>query len=46
MKSKVTVVKRVAQAHTMPQTAEACAVRAELKAKLFTAMLMTRLQRV
>ena len=36
--------RRVAQ-FTLPQTAEAQAVRSEVKAKLLTALLMTRLQR-
>jgi len=47
MKSKVIAVKRApAVAHTMPQTAEARAVRLEIAAKLHTALLISRLQRV
>ena len=46
MKSKVIAVKRVTPQHTVPQTAEACAVRAELRAKLYTALLISRLQRI
>jgi hypothetical protein len=46
MKSKVIAVKRSpAQAHVVPQTAEAVAVRLELSAKLQTALLIGRLQR-
>ena len=45
MKRTVVAVKRVSKAHTVPQTPEACAVRAELRAKLYTALLINRLQR-
>ena len=38
MKVTVTPVERTAMQYAMPQTAEACAVRAELRAKLTQAL--------
>ena len=38
MQVKVTPVKRTAMQYTLPQTAEACAVRAELRVKLTQAL--------
>jgi hypothetical protein len=38
MKVKVTPVKRTAMQYTLPQTTEACAVRAELRARLTHAL--------
>ena len=42
MQVKVTPVKRTALQYAMPQTAEACAVRAELRARLTQALVQGR----
>ena len=42
---KVLLAQRRRAQYTLPQTAEAQAVRDEVKAKLYTALLMGRLQR-
>ena len=42
MKVTVTPVQRTAMQYTLPQTAEACAVRAELRARLTQALVQGR----